>query len=213
MRTTVLKARVPGQRAIALDFDSTLWDLSRATAREAAAELGRDEDELLAIISAEWGGIDSLGTPEQVMRWFRRCFVIEGMRPHGLLAGVELALAELEAAGYHIVVMTARPDDVIDHVCEFLAEFRAPVHEVRCGFYDKIAECVKEGIDVLVDDKPETIEQAHAGGIRVLTLRWPYNAEVIDRLGIEHTETWTPDFTERLKTLLGPASPLSAPTI
>lgn len=177
---------------MAFDFDSTMWDMMTALALEVERETGMPAAEAYAIVNSHWDAIDKVAGDKRNLLIRRSCS-IEAMRPMGLYPGVVEATHELERLGYRIVVMTHRPPETITDVALMLSENEAVVHEIQCGEFDKIAACQAAGIDVLVDDKPATIEAAHAAGMIALSLSHPFNSEVIGRLGIVGASGWQPE--------------------
>jgi hypothetical protein len=122
----------------------------------------------------------------------------ETMCAVGLYEDFPPAMEDLKAWGIEPLVQTHRP-------AADVAAVRRVLEEEGLGWLsvtqatpeEKIAFCLREGISVIVDDHPQTIIDAHQAGLTVLSLRFPYNAAVIEQLGVTNAPDW-----EALKTLL-----------
>lgn len=176
--------------AITVDFDATLWDIMEAIAVHVAPSLGLSTADAYHELNRSWGSChDLLG--DRIYEVFAEVFHSTHMHPYGLFPGAAVGLRKLVSDGYRIVVMTHRPPNNISHVAAHLAAHGAPVSEIHCGLdFDKIAASRAVGAHLIIDDKPATIAAAHADGLPVVTLRWPYNASVLDELGVPHGGAW-----------------------
>jgi hypothetical protein len=115
----------------------------------------------------------------------------ETMRAVGLFPDFKPAMERLRAVGVVPLLRTHRPPDALAAVQRLLAEEGLGWLDVAAATpQEKIDLCLAEGISVLVDDHPQTLAAAHAAGLRAMALRFPYNSEMIERLGVEEAPDW-----------------------
>ncbi len=159
---------------IAIDIDSTLhhyWDLlDQASQRRFGVALPYDEQ-------LTWL-IDRL-RPEQV-----RALVEETHRDENVLAAVPYpgaveAVRRWHEAGHFIHVTSHRAGAAHAATARWLDEIDLPHDELYCSF-DKVSRCREIGIDVLVDDSPDTIRSALEHGIMAATILHPWNRELCE---------------------------------
>jgi phosphoglycolate phosphatase-like HAD superfamily hydrolase len=101
-------------------------------------------------------------------------------------------LNELAELGLELELLTALPNDTIKTALEVLEKHGHKPHAATtCSAEQKVAYCLANGIDLLVDDAPITLEHAHTAGLPVTALRWGYNSATLDRLAIPHASNWT----------------------
>lgn len=116
----------------------------------------------------------------------------ETMRLIGLYEDFVPAIESLRAQGVEPIVMTHRSAEGFRDACRILQEAGLDWLEVhRASPEEKIAFCLAEGVQVIVDDHPGTIAAAHAAGLQPMTLRFPYNDAVIAEHGVINAESWT----------------------
>lgn len=120
-----------------------------------------------------------------------RALSYETMRQVGLFPDFVQAMSSLRAGGISPLVRTHRSEERTDDVRRILADYGLDWLSVeRMSPSEKVAYCLSEDIRVLVDDFPETIAEAHQAGISVLSLRFPYNQQVIDDLAVVNASSW-----------------------
>jgi hypothetical protein len=136
-------------------------------------------------------------TPIQVVgkdEWPRaldRALSYETMTSVGLFPDFVPAMLSLRSQGVSPLVRTHRSEAQTDAVRRILADYGLDWLSVeRMSPKEKVAYCLAEDIRVLVDDFPETIAEAHQAGISVLSLRFPYNQQVIDDLEVVNAASW-----------------------
>jgi phosphoglycolate phosphatase-like HAD superfamily hydrolase len=172
----------------ALDIDSTVFDFHRAVALlpDAGTQHIRAQDDLF------YGWLaDELGGQDNLAAMFKQIFTYDHMRQVGLLPGAAKHINALHDDGAHAYVMTRRDNVFAADTLRFLTDEGLRFDGFACeNPFDKVARCQQLGIDVIVDDHPDTIREAHHAGLHVLTLRYPFNAAVVDELGIAHADTW-----------------------
>jgi phosphoglycolate phosphatase-like HAD superfamily hydrolase len=184
---------------IMLDFDSTVFCLLDAM------RLCTNGERVSYADCPTWAGLIELCGPEGdhlttkdrlhiMLDVFSEAMTFEHMSSLGekaIFAGADRALQRMHAAGVKIHVLTDRPDDRMEGTARFLNEYNIPFDSIhRVSGRDKAAWCVENGVHVMIDDHPETIEQAHAAGLTVLSLAQLYNAEVAAELGLELAGSW-----------------------
>ena len=81
--------------------------------------------------------------------------------------------------------------------------------ELYCSS-DKIARCVELGIDVLVDDSPQTLTRAVEAGIVAATIVHPWNEDVCETEDVIAARDWTSSREARPCSVAAPAGRASA---
>jgi hypothetical protein len=61
---------------------------------------------------------------------------------------------------------------------------------IICPASEKVGRCLNEGIELLVDDRPDTIESVVAAGLPVAAISYRYNQLVRARHGVPHAADW-----------------------
>ena len=180
---------------IAVDIDSTLhhyWDQLAAIAkRRFGVELPYDEQ-------LTWG-ITRL-RPEQV----HVCVQETHREVHVLAAepypGAVEAIRAWHDGGHFIHVTSHRADEAHEATAVWLERIGLPHDELYCS-RDKVARCVEIGIDVLIDDSPETLLRAVDAGITPATIVHPWNRELCEEEDIVCASDW-PTLARRLEPVL-----------
>lgn len=172
---------------IAVDLDSTVFPLLDAVAAIPGNE-GFTMDEVSHwdyLIDRFRGVAAMLELLEQAMHRDRSLAVAP-------FAGCRQVLREIvELHNARLVVMTDRPLSRATDTRDYLDHHRIPYSAVLCGrMPDKISVSRMLGAGTIIDDRPSTLEAAHAAGMRALTLAHPYNAEVRATLGIAAAADW-----------------------
>jgi uncharacterized protein len=180
---------------IAVDIDSTLhhyWDQLAAIAkRRFGVELPYEEQITWRI---------SRLRPEQV-----HVCVAETHREEHVLAaepypGAVEAIRGWHEAGHFIHVTSHRTTDAHGATERWLEQIGMPYDELYCSF-DKVSRCREIGIEVLIDDSPETLMAAGEAGITPATILHPWNRELCEEEDIVCAEDW-PTLAQRLESLL-----------
>jgi hypothetical protein len=132
------------------------------------------------------------GSPEVTAAAFAEVWTFENQCRMGLLPGAQDALKAFQCAGIAVHVMTARPVSVAQATRRFLSSVGLNATSFVCDLdVDKVQRCLDLGVEVLVDDHPDTIERGVKAGLRLLSLSWPYNTEVISRYRVPTAPDWT----------------------
>src|SRR4249920_2365536 len=149
------------QIRLGVDWDGTVWQHITQW-----AELLGDTSYTYATCTTwehpiDWaGGMDAFSAllkrseqPEVMMAgWGRFMF-----------AGAISVLQELQQAGVHLTLLTARPDHSLPILLTILARHDlAPDLTISQGSADKVGYCLQNGISLLIEDHPSTIRAAHA---------------------------------------------------
>jgi phosphoglycolate phosphatase-like HAD superfamily hydrolase len=88
------------------------------------------------------------------------------------------AISGWKRSGAAIHIVSDRAESATGPTATWLAKSGIPFDFLVCGpAIDKVAYAKDHGIDLVVDDKPDMITRTAAAGIRIATLRWPYNTE------------------------------------
>jgi uncharacterized HAD superfamily protein len=85
-----------------------------------------------------------------------------------------------QRAGHRILITTHRRETAWSATAQWLDANGIPFDDLRCG-YRKVEHLHEVRADLLVDDSPENLELALAGGIAVATIRHPWNVRLIER--------------------------------
>jgi uncharacterized protein len=180
---------------LAIDIDSTLhpyWDqLAEVAQRRFGVELPYERQHTWAI--------DGL-KPEQL-----KACVAETHSPERVLAaepypGAVETIQRWHDEGHFIHITSHRAADAHPHTSEWLDQIGLPHDELYCSD-DKIARCLEIGIDVLIDDAPETLEGALDAGIAVATLLHPWNRELCETEDVICGSDW-PELAANLAPVL-----------
>src|SRR3954467_1156963 len=180
---------------IAIDIDSTLhhhWPLVAAAAKrrfgvdlpyedqvpQTAVRL--DEEQLLACI--EDTHTDA---------------AIAGARPYP--HAVETVNGWYDA-GHFVEIASHRAERSVAATRRWLEDIGLRHHSLYCGA-DKVAHGAETGIELLIDDSPETLLRALDAGMRAATLRHPWNARLRDVPGIVTAADW-PELARALAPVL-----------
>jgi len=169
---------------IAIDIDSTLhhyWDvLSDAAQRRFGIDLPYEEQ-------FDWG-MTRLRA-EQL-----RCCIEETHCDAAILAGrpypgaVE-TVNRWHEAGSFIHVTSHRHQRAHAATEQWLRDIGLRFDDLHCSD-DKVARCGELAIDLLIDDSPYNIQGALERGIRVATIRHPWNEEVCETEDVVCAADW-----------------------
>jgi uncharacterized HAD superfamily protein len=162
---------------LAIDIDSTLhpyWDqLAEVARRRYGVELPYERQYTWAIEGLE---------PEQlkavVDETHSRAQVLNAEPYPGAVETIQ----RWHQQGHFIHITSHRAADTQPHTSEWLRQIGLPHDELYCS-YDKIARCLEIGIDVLIDDSPDTLNRAVEAGITAATLEHPWNRDVANVIG------------------------------
>jgi uncharacterized HAD superfamily protein len=169
---------------IAVDIDSTLhhyWDILEAVAkRRFGVEIPYERQTV-------WE-IDVL-RPEQV-----HAVVEETHRAHHILAATPYpdaveTIGAWHAAGHFIHVTSHRRDQAYEATRQWLDRIGLAYDELYCS-RDKVARATEIGIDVLIDDAPETLLKALDAGMTAATLLHPWNRDLCEEEDIVYATDW-----------------------
>jgi hypothetical protein len=180
---------------IAIDIDSTLhhhWPLVAAAARRRfGLELPYDE---------QFPSTARRLSEEQL----RACIedthsdaAIAGARPYA--RAVETVNAWHEA-GHAIHITSHRAERSLTATRRWLDGIGLRHDDIYCG-EDKVAHCRRIGIDLLIDDTPDTILWAIGAGILAATLRHPWNEHLCGRSDVVCAGDW-PELARALQPVL-----------
>ena len=92
-------------------------------------------------------------------------------------------------AGHFVEITSHRAERSLAATRRWLSDIGLRHHELFCG-EDKVARCQQIGIDLLVDDLPDTLLRARDAGILVAALRHPWNAHVCDEPEVTCAAGW-----------------------
>jgi uncharacterized HAD superfamily protein len=180
---------------IAVDIDSTLhhyWDqLAAAARRRFGIDLPYQEQLTWTV---------TLLRPEQL-----RACVAETHADAQVLAadpypGAVETINDWHARGHFIHVTSHRVLSSQEATRQWLERIGLHYDELYVSD-DKLSRCLEIGIELLIDDAPDTLEQALDAGLRVATLLHPWNQELCETEDVIHGEDW-PTLAQRLEPLL-----------
>jgi uncharacterized protein len=188
---------------IAIDIDSTLhhyWDrLSDSARRRFGIELPYDEQ-------LTWG-ITRL-KPHQLQ------VCIDDTHTEGAILGSDPYPGAVETvnawhdAGHFIHITSHRAAGCHPATQRWLEQIGLRADDLHCSA-DKVSRCRELGIDLLIDDSPINLQHGLEAGMRVATLRHPWNEEVCDTEDVVCGRDW-PELAERLAPVLAGSSSGSA---
>ncbi len=169
---------------IAIDIDSTLhhyWDKLEEIAHRRFGVTIPYADQVV------WQ-IDRL-KPEQL-----RAVVKESHSERHILGsepypGAVEAVRAWHEAGHFIHITSHRAGEAHEATERWLRQIGLPSDELYCSS-DKVTRCQEIGIDVLIDDSPETLRRAIDAGITAATLLHPWNREVCETEDVVCGEDW-----------------------
>jgi phosphoglycolate phosphatase-like HAD superfamily hydrolase len=169
-----------------VDFDSTVWP-TRTMWADITGNPRFNEDH------SDWyGPVAMAGGPKKFDRLLETCSTYETMSRFQPFPGAIETLVELQELGAHQTLLTARREHELDAVSRVLADhgYRPEVAASRRSL-EKIPYALEHRSDLMLEDEPRAIAAAHAAGLSITSLRYGYNADVIDRLSIPYASDWT----------------------
>jgi uncharacterized protein len=104
-------------------------------------------------------------------------------------------------AGHFVEIASHRAERSVAPTRRWLHDIGLRHHELYVGA-DKVAHGVAIGIELLIDDSPDTLLRAVDAGMRAATLRHPWNARVRDAPGVVTADDW-PQLARALAPVLG----------
>ena len=180
---------------IAIDIDSTLHDywpqLAQAAKRRFGVELPYDQQLTWEIAPLR---------REQV-----QVLVEETHKDDSVLAaepypGAVETIRRWKEQGHFILIASHRHDRAREATTRWLERIGLPYDELYCAF-DKVGHCVEAGVDVLIDDSPETLQKALDAGITAATLLHPWNRELCETEDVVAAKDW-PELAAKLERVL-----------
>jgi uncharacterized HAD superfamily protein len=94
-------------------------------------------------------------------------------------AGAREAIERWREAGHEIHVVSDRAVGATEPSAAWLRAHGIPFDRLVCERHiDKVAYVEREGIDIVIDDRPETLEGVARLGVPAATIAYPYNARV-----------------------------------
>ena len=169
---------------IAIDIDSTLhdhWPLVAAAAkRRFGVELPYEQQHPETAVRL---------TEEQL----RVC--VEDTHTDAAIAGARPYPDAVETvngwhdAGHSIHILSHRAERSLAATRRWLDGIGLRYDELWGG-EDKVARCREIGVDLLIDDSPDTLLRALDAGLRAATLRHPWNAHLCDTSAVTCAADW-----------------------
>jgi uncharacterized protein len=92
-------------------------------------------------------------------------------------------------AGHVVHVMSHRAERSVAATRRWLEDIGLRHHELWCG-EDKVGHCREVGIELLIDDSPDTLRHALDAGMLAATLRHPWNADLRDAPDVISAADW-----------------------
>lgn len=198
--------------ALALDFDSTAFALLDAMRQvETDERITAQHVERIHYADAHtWASLVDLCGPSNeqlkaagqaelsheervpiMLEIFDRAMHITHMRKIGLIEGVAEHARAMHEKGIEIHIVTDRPENRMLCTETMLRMNAVPftsINKVRSG--DKAQWCLDRGIEVIVDDHPQTIADASLAGLEVLSLEYPFNVNEAAAAGASLHQSW-----------------------
>lgn len=116
-------------------------------------------------------------------------------------AGAVEVVRRWHATGHEIVIVSRRDQGARDVTERWLRQIGLPFAALHCR-EQKVAACLEERVDLLIDDSPPVLEDALAAGLRVATILHPWNRDFCEEELVLCAEDW-PALAARLSDLLG----------
>lgn len=160
------------RRMIALDLDGPCYDWERTARYMLRTYRGLDH---LTEVSTSWDSIEAAVTKED-WEWLWSEGVARGLFRYGhMRTGCRVGLEKLVAMGYDIMIVTHRPKSAIDDTMDWITLFfkDIPISGVYI-LYRGESKTVADA-DILIDDKPENIDEWVSTGRRALLFDRPWN--------------------------------------
>lgn len=113
-------------------------------------------------------------TEEERKDFIDKFLVYATLHSTPLIPLVREMLEIFESEGYEYEFITARGllrSETKEAVVEVFKRNNLPVENIHWGVKDKVKKCQELGIDVMIEDKPETCKKLREGGIRTLFFR------------------------------------------
>ena len=171
---------------VAIDVDSTLHDywsqLSAAALRRFGVELPYEAQQ-----GWEIGALSVAQLTQIIDDTHADASIGAGIAYDGAAD----VIAHWRRAGHRILITTHRRETAWSATAAWLDTNGIPFDDLRCG-YAKVEHLHEVRADLLIDDSPENLELALAGGIAVATIRHPWNVALIQR---EPSIVEAPDWT------------------
>ena len=169
---------------IAIDIDSTLhhhWPLVAAVAkRRFGVELPYEE---------QFPGTARRLSEEQLIVCIEDTHTdeaIAGARPYP--QAVE-TVNRWHDAGHSISILSHRAERSLAATRQWLDDIGLR-HDGLSAAADKVERCRELGVDLLIDDIPDTLLRALDAGLRAATLRHPWNAHLCGTSGVICAADW-----------------------
>lgn len=135
--------------------------------------------------------IELCGSFDQYLSLLDQALKIENTREVGLFDGAKQGVDHLHDAGVEIHIVTHREPQAAPDTIAFLLEQGIRYHAFICDpDISKAQYCIDNGIDVLIDDSPEVLEDATSKGLRCFSLEFHYNRDVIAEHGVTSAAHW-----------------------
>jgi hypothetical protein len=199
-----------------LDFDSTVFRLLDAMRLCPGGERVKYEDcptwvYLMHLCGPEKDEDGGEFSDEQRLKFmldlFGEAMKLERMHQlgeDGVFEGCREALQALHARGVEIHVVTDRPTELMAGTEQFLVDHQIPFDTItRVSGRDKAQWCLDNGVHVMIDDHPDTLQSAIDAGLEALSLTHLYNSHVE---GAVLRDTWAelaPAIDEALEAAYG----------
>lgn len=166
-------------KKILVDIDSTLYDAGRLFVKYFAKLHGI---KIPARIES-WDFWQDYISAEE----FKTLIRLYYHSPKEILAakpfpGAVEAIADWYSEGRQIYIVSDRDPSTSDATKEWLRRIGLPYHRIILrNPIDKVEYALAHKIDLVIDDKPETIERSAEAGLAVASLIYRYNREVLAR--------------------------------
>jgi uncharacterized HAD superfamily protein len=166
---------MPRPLKILIDIDSTLYDAGPLLAECFSHVFGMHEVPMHA-----WDfwtdQIERETFDAMIDEHFHAPAAIARQTPY---LGAREAIERWREAGHEIHVVSDRGIGAYDASADWLRAHQIHFDQLVCERHiDKVAYVEREGIDLVIDDRPETLEGIAQIGVPAATISYPYNARV-----------------------------------
>lgn len=143
----------------------------------------------LAVLEHYYHFHELVGGKEKFLEFQNPAHAAERMLQAGLYEGAQEAIAML-VQHVNVVIMTHRRLHHGPNILRALRTLNVPFMFLITGAVDKIAFYKSHAVDLLIDDKPTTLESAHAAGLSTASLIHAYNQQTLQQLDVPSAHDW-----------------------
>lgn len=169
------------RRMLAVDVDSTVWDLVPATIEAVREVTGETVAPVTVAGWSTWVQILDLFGEEAATGIYEHVLDPRRVRDRRPYPGAPEALRGLRERGVGVHFVTHNPESLTPHLHPWLREHFGPEVGLTVTMEDKLDVLQRLGACGIVDDRPETLERVADAGLFAATLLQPWNRSLVAR--------------------------------